>query len=81
MENKKVKLDDPDNVQLIKQIFDIKKVPVEWIGIINMFREYHKADFQSVIDTVKPEVELKDFDFYFDYVIEKCKSLESLWIK
>ena len=32
-------------------------------------------DFFAVIDAVKPEVELNDFDFYFDYVLMKCNEL------
>lgn len=79
MESKNINFGTPENIQLIKQIFEIKQVPVAWIGKIDEFREFHKADFQSVIDTVKPDVDLKEFDFYFDYVINKCKGLESLW--
>ena len=40
---------------------------------------YHRDDFPAVLDTVKPEITLRDFDYYFDYVVEKCVALEPLW--
>ena len=49
------------------------------VGKIADFREYHRPDFVAVQATVKPGLPLRDFDFYFDYLIEKCRSLESLW--
>jgi predicted nucleotidyltransferase component of viral defense system len=69
------------NKDLIKIIFEAKKVPLEFIGKIENYREYHRPDFQSVIDTVKPGSSLESFDYYFDYVLEKFKCLEVLWIK
>jgi hypothetical protein len=50
-------------------------VPLELIGKIQDFREFHRADFQSVKDTIKPGVSLRDFDFYFDYVLNQGDQL------
>jgi len=68
-----------DNVSLLKNIFEAKKVALSLIGEINRYREYHRPDYISVEATVKPSIKLKTFDFYFDYVIDKCKCLQSLW--
>ena len=46
-------------------------MPLELIGKIAGFREFHRPDFKSVLDTVKPGVALLDFDFYFDFVVEQ----------
>jgi predicted nucleotidyltransferase component of viral defense system len=68
-----------ENVKLLKNIFLAKRVPLKLLGKIQDHREYHRPDFDAVIATVKPEIELKDFDFYFDYVVERCKALKPLW--
>ena len=33
----------------------------------------------AVESTVKAGITLKGFDFYFDYVVDKCRVLEALW--
>jgi len=38
-------------------------------------REFHRPDFISVANTVKSGVQLKDFDFYFDYVAAKIAGI------
>jgi predicted nucleotidyltransferase component of viral defense system len=68
-----------DNQKLLRCIFDAKRVPLNLISLIGNYREFHRPDFSSVRDTVKAGIELKDFDFYFDYVVEKCKLLKALW--
>jgi len=80
MENFDIDLSSDKSKQLLINIFKAKEVPLSLMGRIKEFRDYHRQDFAAVKDTVKPKVKLKDFDFYFDYVIEKIKVLESLWI-
>jgi hypothetical protein len=80
MENFDIDLSSDKSKQLLIKIFKAKEVPLLLIGRIKEFRDYHRQDFAAVKDTVKPKVKLEDFDFYFDYVIEKIKALESLWI-
>ena len=66
------------SITLLKNIFEAKKVPLSLIGKIRQYREYHRPDFASVEATVKPNRKLKDFDFYFDYVVHQCERLKSL---
>jgi hypothetical protein len=68
-----------DNRTLLENIFAAKKVPLRLIGKIPEYREFHRPDFASVKDTMKEGMELKDFDFYFDYVVEKLAPLKALW--
>lgn len=63
----------------LQQTFRIKKVPLSLLGQIEQHREYHAQDFTAVQATVYVSQELKAFDFYFDYVVRKCRQLESLW--
>lgn len=76
-----IDISSEENLQLIQVIFAAKKVPLYLIGEINKSKEFHRGDFHLVENTVYLSEELRDFDFYFDYVISKCDLLKSLWIK
>ena len=65
----------PSNIQLLGNIFDAKRVSPELLGRLAEYREFHAPDFQAVKATVKPEVTLQDFDFYFGYVVTLCERL------
>lgn len=65
--------------EVLMDMFQIKRVPLELIGKIKETRSFHSDDFISVRDTVKPGIQLEKFDFYFDFVVDLCDSLESLW--
>ena len=75
----KIDLMTAKNMQLIKNIFSAKRVPLALIGKINDYREYHRPDFEDIRATVSSGIELKDYDFYFDYVVEVCQDLKVLW--
>jgi hypothetical protein len=61
-----------ENLQLLRDVFLAKEVPVNLITKITDYREYHRPDFAAVQSTVKRGVKLRDFDFYFDYVVKRC---------
>jgi hypothetical protein len=61
---------------ILRYIFKAKKVPLNYIKRIINQREFHRTDFDSVKDTVKSGVKLKEFDFYFDYVLERLQSIQ-----
>lgn len=69
-----------ENRELLKQIFAAKRVPVGFLSRIHEHREFHRSGYVSLAATAKAGTELKDFDFYFDYVLEKVRALESLWM-
>ena len=79
MEHFKIDFTSHHNIDLLKNIFEAKKVALTLIGEINRYREYHRPDYVSVEATAKPSIKLNTFDFYFDYVVDKCKCLQSLW--
>ena len=66
---------------LVKEIFAAKKVPIQLIGRIGDHREFHQSGFETVAATVTADTELKEFGFYFDYVVKKCVLLKPLWEK
>lgn len=75
IEHFKINITASKNIQLLKNIFIAKQVSLELIGKIKDYREYHRPDFVAVESTIKPDVKLNGFDFYFDYVLEKCNDL------
>ena len=69
MNNQRVK-------DLLAAIFSVKKVPLEYLNQVLSYRDFHRIGFSSLKDTVKSGVELKDFDFYFDYVIDMINAIK-----
>lgn len=66
---------------LIGNVFSVKRVPLRLLGLIATgdVMEFHRSDFVSVVDTVKPGAEVQSYEFYYEYVVAKCRLLESLW--
>lgn len=64
-----------ENVSLAKSIFEAKHVPLDFVGKLQDYREHHRSSWESVIQTISVKEELKEFDFYFDYVLEKYGGL------
>lgn len=75
----KIETDSRENIELLKCIFNAKRVPLELLGKIKDYKEFHRQDFEAVKDTVKAGIKLKDFDFYFDYAIRICNVLKPFW--
>jgi hypothetical protein len=70
-----INLNSQKSIGNLKEIFKIKKVPISILDQIENYREFHRDSFTAVIDTVFKSDQLKDYDFYFDYVLDKVKSI------
>lgn len=64
-----------ENRALLQAVFEAKRVPLEYLKNIEKYREFHRLDFNSVKDTLKPNVELEEYDVYFDFVKSICEEL------
>jgi hypothetical protein len=64
----------PENRELIRQIFAAKDVPLELLQLIAAQREFHRPDWDSVRLSINND-NSKEFDFYFDFVVEEVASL------
>jgi len=69
------------NLEMLREIFEVKRVPLYLLGRISDDREFHRDSFNIVKDAVYADIDIKDYDFYFDYIVEKVKGLEPLWKK
>jgi predicted nucleotidyltransferase component of viral defense system len=69
----------PESHELVKRIFEAKMVPLKLISRIREYREFHQQDWPQVQLAVSSD--LKDFDYYFNFVLERTELLEPLWIE
>ncbi|MFW6015762.1 MAG: nucleotidyl transferase AbiEii/AbiGii toxin family protein [bacterium] len=75
MDKHTIKFLDENNLNILKEIFLIKKVPLSFLKLLEDQREFHRDSFTTVIDTINPEIELQEYDYYFDYVLEITKNI------
>lgn len=66
---------------MLSEIFQAKRVPLSYLGEISSraVREFHKLGFPAVVATMRPGVEIKSFDDYFDFVSAEVSKLKPLW--
>lgn len=67
----------PESIEVMEHIFAAKEVPLGLLAKVRDYREFHRPDWPAVVASV-PE-RLEEFDFYFDFVIERIAGLEALW--
>src|SRR5713226_545291 len=72
-----VNLASTDNLELARNIFAVKCVPLILIPRIPDQREFHRQDWPAVRDAVSGGLE--EFDFYFDFVVGQISRLKVLW--
>ena len=75
----KLDISSDANKFLLTEMFQTKRVPLSFLGLIKNYREFHKVDFPAVTATVKVGMEIEPFDFYFDFVLNQVDQLEALW--
>jgi len=75
----KIDVASQENRTLLRNMFVAKKVPLRLLGYVHNYREFHRANYPAVKETVKPGIEVKEFDFYFDFVLARIGDLKALW--
>lgn len=74
-----INLTSEANLELARQIFAAKRVPLGLLAKTNEQREFHRQDWPSVKDTAGGAVE--EFDFYFEFVLGQIARLKTLWVE
>ena len=74
-----IKIAEPENVELVKNIFAAKEVPLSLLSLIETTKDFHVVDWAAVEQSVSGD--LKEFNFYFDFVVSLVKELEAIGIK
>ena len=74
-QNFKIDCTTPENKEMLNNIFEAKRVPLGFLDLVEKYRDTHAQDWTNVKDTITAEVE--DYNFYFDFVMERIKELQS----
>lgn len=78
VEHFKIDLNTRENIELIKNIFDAKRVPLSYLLNLAKIKEIQSLGFESVKQTVSKSEDLKDFEYYYTYVNKLIKELPLL---
>jgi hypothetical protein len=78
-EDRGVDLCSADNSRLFAPIFAAKKVPLSFLSLVASEREFHRPDWDSVVNAATGE--LRDYDYYFDFVIKTIEKLHATGVK
>jgi len=78
MESQGVTCRSAESVALLRHIFDAKRVPMAFLHEMINHKAIHRDDWQNVRATVSQTEEVRDFDFYFDYVINAFGEITAL---
>ena len=74
-----VDFSSPEMRGLVTRVFEAKRVPLALLSRLSESRDFHKQGFDALRDTVPPDTEVLDFDFYFDFLLRLVSDLHSLW--
>lgn len=68
-----------DHIDLVRDMFEAKDVPHALIPLIGRGSEleFHRQQWEAVVQSVRGEV--REFEFYFEFVVRETQSLEPLW--
>lgn len=75
----KLDLTSEQNKQMLARMFELKKVPLSFLGHIAVHYDFHRADFPAVQATMVASADVRDFDFYFNFTQDLVNSLKPLW--
>lgn len=62
----------------IRRVFRAKEVDLSLILQIHEQREFHRSDWPSVVNAVR--IKLRQFDYYFEFVLAELEKLQPLWV-
>lgn len=67
--------DAPESREILSHVFQAKRVPLALLGNISKTYDQHATAWPVVKDTVSIGFDLKEFRFYFDYVVGLAEAL------
>lgn len=74
-----IDLEDKSNLEVLKAIFQIKKVPLYFLGELDKDMEFHESGYAALQSTIEQNTKAEEFSFYFNYVKGKVDSIKFLW--
>lgn len=73
-QNYSIDFTSDENREMLKHIFDAKRVPLEYLDFIEKYKDLQKEDWLTVEDTITAEN--KGYDFYFNFTLQCIKELQ-----
>lgn len=67
----------PENKELAREIFEAKKVSLSFLLELEQQKEFHEQEWNSV--RISAGEGLRDYDFYFERVVQLARQAEALW--
>lgn len=64
--------------ELVDNIFEAKRVPLEFLDQMEDLREHNRENWQTVLQTIGQGIELDEYDVYFDQMIETIEYIKEL---
>lgn len=64
------------NISLLQNIFNAKRVKTSYVNKVRNMKDFHKQSWNAVVDSVDTNEDLKEFDFYFDFVLDTFKHIK-----
>jgi predicted nucleotidyltransferase component of viral defense system len=65
-----VDLTKTENLDLLKNILAVKKVPLNFISKISDSKKLHEESYAQLKDTLRASEKVENFDFYFEFVLK-----------
>jgi predicted nucleotidyltransferase component of viral defense system len=59
-----------ENIILAQNIFHAKKVELSFVSYLHNYKEHHRQSWNTVRDTLLAEGKTREFDYYFDFVLD-----------
>lgn len=74
-------LSSEENQNMLRDFFKVKHVPIHLLGKIKdpEIKVFHGSEYGSLEATVKETDKLREFDFYYNYVVALVEELKSVW--
>lgn len=76
-QNYPIDFSSKSNKEMLMSIFDAKRVPFDFLKLIEKYRDLQREDWISVADTIPTEHKEKNYDYFFNFVSERIKELQS----
>lgn len=71
----KVDLTKDENIDLLKNMLAVKKVPIRFLRQISESKNLHEETYGQLRDTLKPSEKLESFEFYFTFLTVLCEQI------
>lgn len=74
-----IDLSQPELMELVSEMFKIKKVPLQLLGNIKETKSFHSIGYLEVKAAMKPGIKVESFEYYFEFVVDNLDKLKPIW--